>query len=193
LFSRVGHFLFDLRNSRDIDRVRAHAAPLLDAVLIEKDSGAQCDVIQTIVTFMSSGVEQSVFADDLGTGIAQDRELFVSGLFPDGLVVGDIIYTDGDDGGLEGGELIFVLRELAQLLLAVGSPVSTVEDDEHALAVQGSEREVLAVLVFQGKERRGFAGCRSDLRLGRLDHGPYERAECDRHQQQDYANTLEDL
>jgi hypothetical protein len=47
-----------------------------------------------------------------------------------------IVHADGDDRGLESGEFILVLRELAQLFLAVGSPVSTVEDDEHMLAMK---------------------------------------------------------
>jgi len=68
---------------------------------------------------------------------------------------------------VQGGEVFAVLRELAQLARAVGSPRTAVKEQQHALAALSGQPEHSPVLVLQGEIRGGSALSGSDLRLGK--------------------------
>jgi hypothetical protein len=77
-----------------------------------------------------------------------------------------IIHTNRYKTSVEGSELFGVPRELAQLARAVGSPIPSVEHQEHTLAVHGCEVKSFVALVLEGEIRGQLAFCRCDLGLG---------------------------
>ena len=136
--------------------------PSLAAIYINEESSVQRDIapINACVRMY-----QAIGANHLSTGIAQDRELAVYDGLPDLKRVLAIVNTDGHKLCADRIELFRVLRELAQLTRAVGSPVPTVEDQEHALAAHRCQTKRLALFVLQGKLRRGLILGRRNLWL----------------------------
>lgn len=69
-----------------------------------------------------------------------------------------VVNADSDQARLEGDKLSGVPRELAQLTRAIGSPISSIENQEHALAVHRSQMKRSAVFVLEDEIRSGLAG-----------------------------------
>jgi hypothetical protein len=102
------------------------------------------------------------------TGIAQNGELSVHDVLPDFQRVLAVVNANSDQMCVERFELSYVPRELAQLACAVGSPVSAVEDQEHALAAQRREADGLTVFVIKDEVRRRLAHRKRDLWPGQV-------------------------
>src|SRR5260370_10170844 len=118
--------LFDLVESfiygRDVGDGLTDAPPLLNATRINKQSGAQGDVLGS----MAGGVKQTVLADDLSSSNAQDHDLPLRGLVPNVLGMLLVIHTDGHylHTLLKIGNS---LRPTPQLRHAGRSPAATVD------------------------------------------------------------------
>src|SRR5579864_7044164 len=102
---------------------------------------------------MSFRVQKTVFTNHLCIRIAEDREFALRHIFPDFARVGLVIHADSYDARLLCFEIRFSLRELAQLLHAEWSPVSTVEVQHYFMPALGRECEVSSVCVAQGEVR----------------------------------------
>jgi hypothetical protein len=124
-------------------------------------------------------MKQAVGSNHPGTGVAQDDELPVDNLLPQGTRVLAVVHADGYKTGVEGIELFGVPRELAQLSGAIGSPVPAVKDQEHSFAAHRGQPKVPARLVLQGEVWGQLAYCGSDLRpgqdLGSSQNGKQQR------------------
>jgi hypothetical protein len=62
-----------------------------------------------------------------------------------------VVNADGYKTGVEGVELVLMPRELAQLARAIGSPVPSIENQEHASATHWRKANALAMLVLECK------------------------------------------
>ncbi len=71
---------------------------------------------------------------DFRSWIAQHRELVVDLLVPNQPRMFDIIRAEGDNADSTRLELLRLLRELAQLVNAERSPVSTIEQQQDGMA-----------------------------------------------------------
>jgi len=100
---------------------------------IHQQSGVERDVFSA---HASSRVQQAIRPNHPSFGIAQNRELVVYNLLPDEKRVLTIVSADGYNTRVCGIEFFSVTRELAQLAGAVGSPVSAIEDQQHAFTAQ---------------------------------------------------------
>jgi hypothetical protein len=77
-----------------------------------------------------------------------------------------VVCADSDNSRVEPVKFVLVLRELAQLPHAKGSPVTTVENKDHAGAASGGEMERLSVLILKSEIGRRLAVNKSKLRFG---------------------------
>jgi hypothetical protein len=120
----------DVLGAGEIGEGLANSPPALAAIHINEQSGIQRDVATVDA---ASGVQQAIGSNCVGPGITQDRELAVHHFFPYGVRVLAIVNTDSQHPRVEGIEIFFVPRELAQLSRTVGSPIAAIEKQEHAL------------------------------------------------------------
>ena len=105
--------------------------PAFTPIPIHEQSCIERDVL----TFhTSAGVYQTVGPNHPSARIAQDSELAVHYLLPHGNCVLAVVHADGYETCVESVKLFFVTRELAQLGGTIGSPIATIEDQDHALA-----------------------------------------------------------
>lgn len=102
----------------------------------------------------------------MGSRVTQDGELAIYDAVPDLECMLPIIHADRYKTRVEGSKFFGVPRELAQFACAVGSPVPTVEDQEHPLAAQRREVKSPVALVPEGKIRSRLTFCRNDLGPG---------------------------
>src|SRR5690242_10929512 len=107
---------------------------------------------------MSFGVYKSILSNDTGTGIAQDHQVPVRDILPNLAVVSFIVNADRYYFGILGIKVGFPLRELAQLVHAKGSPVSTIEIQHNSAATLGSEIEIVSRSVLQSEIRSSSLG-----------------------------------
>jgi hypothetical protein len=122
----------DLLCGGEIGEGLTSSPPALAAIHLNEQSGIQRDVGSVDA---ARGVQQAVGANHASPGITQDRELAVHHFFPDGASVLVIVNADRQHPRVEGIEIFFVPRELAQLARTVGSPIPAIEKQEHALPV----------------------------------------------------------
>lgn len=123
----------------------ANMAPALPAIGLHQQTSVQRDV----PSFHSrTGVDQAIGPNYPGAGIAQDDELAVDHLLPHGTRVLAVVNTDGYKTGVEGIELFYVLRELAQLARAIRSPIPAIKDQQDAFASEGRQVKASAFLVL---------------------------------------------
>lgn len=119
--------------------------PSLTPIYINEESSVQRDII-SFHTRMR--VDQAVGANHLSPGITEDRELAVYDGLPDLKCVFPIVNADRYKARADLLELFRMLRELAQLTGAVGSPVPAVKDQEQALAAHRCKAKSLTLLVL---------------------------------------------
>ena len=125
---RLGNALQNFLRAGDIGEGCAHSPPAFASLSIDEQRGVQSDVVPF---FSSIGMDQSISSDHLSTWVAQDR---VDNFLPDQTGVLAIIDTDCDQPRIQGIEVFFVPRELAQLTRAVRSPIAPVKNKQHAPA-----------------------------------------------------------
>lgn len=128
-------------------------------------------------------MDQPILADNPRTGIAQHGELTLHDLIPHLSCMLLIIDTDGKQAHPELLELVVVLRELAQLARAIGSPMAAIEDHQRWFSPQRRKPQRLSPLVREcevGSELT-LRGC--DLRLGQ-SLGPDRGSQQQHHQHQ---------
>src|SRR5215475_5839994 len=77
-----------------------------------------------------------------------------------------IVHTDSHDFDLQLFKFACLLRQTAQLCHAEGSPVASVEIEEHPGATLPGKSKTVTVLVLQAEIRRGFACRGGGLWLG---------------------------
>jgi len=106
-------------------------APAFPAIVVHQQTSVQRDVSSF---HARTGVDQPIGPNYPGAGIAQDGELAADNLLPHETRVLAVVNADGYKTGVEGIELFYVPRELAQLACAIGSPVPAIKDQEHAFA-----------------------------------------------------------
>jgi len=167
------------QNVRSLGNVRdgfAHASPAFHALFVNQQRGSE----RKVGVPLASGVEQAIFADDLRSGIAQHGKLFLQGFVPYQVGVLDVIHADGNQVGVELIEVGLVPRELAQLNNAEWSPITTVKDDEDAVASLVGEMVGLSRLVGQREVGSSDSRRGGDLRLGKF-HFPDNRAKSNDH------------
>jgi hypothetical protein len=128
---RLANALRDFLCAGDIGEGCAHSPPAFASLSIDEQRGVQSDVVPF---FSSIGMDQSISSDHLSTWVAQDREPAIDNFLPDQTGVLAIIDTDCDKPRIQGIEVFFVPRELAQLTRAVRSPIAPVKNKQHAPA-----------------------------------------------------------
>jgi hypothetical protein len=138
-------------------------APAFLPIGVHQQSSVQRDVPSFHARI---GVDQAIGPNRPGTGIAQNGDLAVDNLLPHETRVLAIVSADGYKTGVQGVELFYVPRELAQLAGAIGSPIPAIKDQQHAFASHGRQAKVPALLVLKRESRRQLAFCGSDLRPG---------------------------
>jgi hypothetical protein len=157
----------------------AYTAPFLAPVGPDQERAPQGDV----TVFVPRLMQQAVPADYLGAGIAEDREFFLGGLFPNIVCMLLIVNADGNKPDAGFVQLVTVPRELAQFGHAVRSPISAVKVQQNPVAVLIGQPEVFAILVFEREVRRNLpdGGRRLSRRIGLAlsdcDCGCYENEE----------------
>ena len=100
-------------------------APAFPAIGVHQQTSVQRDVSSF---HARTGVDQAIGPNYPGAGIAQDGELAADNLLPHETRVLAVVNADGYKTGVEGIELFYVPRELAQLARAIGSPVPAIKD-----------------------------------------------------------------
>src|SRR5215472_970368 len=164
---------------RNVGNRLAYPAPFLTPIGPDQEGGAQGDVAVMVAPLM----QQAVLPDDLGAGIAQDREFFFSGLFPNIMCMLLIVNADWNKPDAGFVQLVTVPRELAQFGHAVWSPISAVKIQQHPVAALIGQPEVFAVLVFESEVKSNLPNggrClsrRIRLALSYCDCGCYENEE----------------
>lgn len=120
-------------------------APSFAPIYINEKSSVQSDIAS-----VDAGVRvyQSIRANHLSSGITKNGELAVDGGLPNLECMFLIVNTDRYKARADLVELFRMLRELAQLTGAVGSPVPAVKDQEHALAAHRRKAKSLTLLVL---------------------------------------------
>ena len=117
--------------ARNIGEGCAHSPPAFASVNIDEQGGVQSDVVPF---FSGIRMDQSISSDHLSPWVAQDREPAVDHFLPDQTGVLAIIDTDCDEPRIQGIEVFFVPRELAQLTRTIRSPIASVKNKQHAPA-----------------------------------------------------------
>jgi hypothetical protein len=130
------------------------------AINIHEQSCVQRDILSA---HTGTAMQQTVGRNHLSTWVAQDGEPSVHNAVPHKERVLAVVNADGYKTGVEGVELFRMPRELAQLARAVRSPVTPIENQEHASATHWRKTNGLAVLVLECKVWRRFALSGSDL------------------------------
>jgi hypothetical protein len=129
----------------------------------------ECGIQRNVLSLHAcTGVQQAIGPNYPRTRVAQDRELAVHNALPDFQCVLAVVNANSDQTCVEGFEISCVPRELAQLARAVRSPVSPIEDQEHAFAAHRRQADGLTVFVLEDEVRRRLARRRRDLRPGQV-------------------------
>ena len=113
-----------LFGTRKIWESLTDSAPTFLAIHIHEKSCVQCNVISA---YACSRVQDTIGTDYPSSRITQDRILPVCDLLPYLSCMRGIVSADGYDSCVECSKLLLVLRELAQLMCAIGSPISAIE------------------------------------------------------------------
>lgn len=155
------HYFFNLGN---IHHAGAYSPPNLATLRVDEDGGTESDVLPPVPI----RVKQAIITNHLGAWIAENRELPIGSFFPRFASMGNIVNTEGDNLDIALVEIAFVLRELAQLAHAKGSPVAAIKDKQYRATMQRGESEVVTILVFEREVGSRLALRRRDLRLRHL-------------------------
>ena len=111
----------------------ADLAPALNAMPIHQQRGIKRNIMA------GERMYQAVLANHLGSRITKHGKMTGEHLIPELAGLRTVVDTDGDELYAEPIELLIVPRELAQFSHAIGSPVTSIKDEQHRMPAQATE------------------------------------------------------
>src|SRR5262245_58972628 len=101
-------------------------------------------------------MQQSILPNHIDAGIAEHSHVLVRDVLPDFPAMRFVINADRDHLCVLSVKVSLPLRELAQLIHAEGSPISTVEKQHNSTAMLCSEVEILTGNILQSEVWRNL-------------------------------------